>query len=159
VIPLSLQLGLARTAEGPAIDRTRDPLFPFGARAAYALLVVGAAVGAVSGTADLARLPVHSLWRDARRHLINIGFLLTLIATMAGRLAPGYARRPLAWPALRLFAIVGFALSAVLRALEGVAGQWGPSELLWASAISGPLAAVALVALAASLGATLVQAR
>lgn len=159
VVPLSLQLGLARTGKGPAIDRTRDPLFPFGARSAYALLVAGAAVGAAAGAADLAGWPVHSLWLDARRHLINIGFLLTLIATMAGRLAPGYARRPLAWPALRPFAMIGFALAAAMRALEGVAGQWGPAWLLRVSAISGPLAAAALVALAASLGATLIQAR
>ena len=158
VVPLSLQLGLAPTSAGPAIDRTHDPLFPFGARSAYALLVAGAVVGAASAAADLAGLPVHSLWLDARRHLINIGFLLTLIATMAGRLAPGIARRPLAWPALRLFAISGFALAAVLRALEGVAGQWGPAALLWASALSGPLAALALAALAASLGATLLKA-
>ncbi len=159
IIPLSLQLGLARTSGGPAIDRTRDPLFPFGARSAYALLIAGSAVGAAAGVADVAGFPVHSLWIDARRHLINIGFLLTLIATMAGRLAPGYAGRPIAWPALRVFAMAAFAVAAVLRALEGVAAQWGPAALLWASAISGPLAALALAALAGSLGATLLARR
>jgi hypothetical protein len=158
-IPLALRLGLASTADGPAIDRTRDRLFPFGARASYALLVAGALVGAVAGVADLLGLPVHSLWLDARRHLINIGFLLTLIATMAGRLAPGFAGRPLALPWLRTFAMGAFALSAALRALEGIAGQWGPFALLWASALSGPLAAAAFFALAASLGATLAGGR
>ena len=157
VVPLSLQLGLASTSGGPAIDRTRDPIFTFGARTAYALLVAGAMVGAAASGADLLGLPVHSLWFDARRHLINIGFLLTLIATMAGRLAPGFAGRPLALPGLRVLALAGFALSALLRALEGVAGQWGPAELLWLSGLSGPLAASALLALAASLGATLLH--
>jgi hypothetical protein len=157
VVPLSLQLGLASTSGGPAIDRTRDPLFPFGARTAYGLLAAAAMVGDAAGSADLLGLPVHSLWFDARRHLINIGFLLTLIATMAGRLAPGFAGRPLSLPWLRLFALAGFALSALLRALEGVAGQWGPAELLWFSSFSGPLAASALFALAASLGLTLLQ--
>lgn len=155
VLPIALRLGLASTAGGPAIDRTRDPLFPFGARAAYALLVAGALVGAGAGIADLLGARVHSLWLDARRHLVNIGFLLTLIATMAGRLAPGFAGRPLALPWLRVGAMVAFAVSAALRALEAVAGQWGPDALLWASALSGPLAAAALFALAASLGATL----
>jgi hypothetical protein len=158
-VPLALRLGLASTAGGPAIDRTRDPLFSFGARAAYALLVAGALVGAVAGVADLVGLPVHSLWVDTRRHLLNIGFLLTLIATMAGRLAPGFAGRPLALPGLRAFAVGAFALSAALRALEGIAGQWGPFGLLWVSALSGPLAAAAFFALAASLGATLAGAR
>jgi hypothetical protein len=154
VVPLSFQLGLARTTGGPAVDRTRDPIFPFGARSAYALLVAGALVGAVAAAADLADLRVHSVWLDARRHLINIGFLLTLIATMAGRLAPGFAGRPLALPGLRVFALVGFGLSAVLRALEAVAGQWGPTQLLWLSAASGPLAAAALLALALSVATT-----
>lgn len=154
-VPLALRLGLASTAGGPAVDRTRDPSFSFGARAAYALLVAGALVGALAGAADLLGLAVHSLWSDARRHLINIGFLLTLIATMAGRLAPGFAGRPLALPWLRSFAMGAFALSAALRALEGIAGQWGPFALLWVSALSGPLAAAAFFALAASLGATL----
>ncbi|MGZ6142841.1 MAG: NnrS family protein, partial [Myxococcales bacterium] len=158
-IPLALQLGLARTGTGPAIDRTRDPLFPFGARAAYALLAAGALVGAAASAADLAGWRVHSLWFDARRHLITIGFLLTLIATMAGRLAPGFAGRPLALPGLRTFAMLGFAASAVLRALEAVAGQWGPSWLLWLSALSGTLAAAALFALAASVGATILPVR
>ena len=157
VVPLSLQLGLASTSGGPDIDRTRDRVFPFGARTAYALLVAGAVVGAAAGGADLLGLPVHSLWLDARRHLINVGFLLTLIATMAGRLAPGFAGRPLALPWLRVFALAGFAASALLRALEGVAGQWGPAELLWISGFSGPLAALALLALAVSLGATLLH--
>jgi hypothetical protein len=158
-VPLSLRLGLASTAGGPAIDRTRDPLFPFGARTAFALLVGAALVGAGAGVADLLGLRVHSLWLDARRHLINIGFLLTLIATMAGRLAPGFAGRPLALPWLRAFAMGGFALSAALRALEGIAGQWGPEGLLWLSALSGPLGALAFFALAASLGTTLVLSR
>ncbi len=157
VLPLSLQLGLSSTSGGPAIDRTRDAVFPFGARTAYALLVAGATVGAAASLAELFGLPVHSLWFDARRHLINIGFLLTLIATMAGRLAPGFAGRPLALPWLRVFALAGFAASSLLRALEGVAGQWGPAELLWLSGLSGPLAASALLALAASLGATLLM--
>jgi hypothetical protein len=155
-VPLALRLGLASIAGGPGIDRTRDPLFPFGARTAYALLVAGALVGAVAGATDLLGLRVHSLWFDARRHLLNIGFLLTLIATMAGRLAPGFAGRPLALPSLRAFAMAAFAVSAALRALEGIAGQWGPFGLFWLSALSGPLAAAAFFALAASLGATLV---
>lgn len=155
ILPLSLQLGLARTAQGPAIDRTRDPFFPVGARAAYALLALAAAIGAAAGAADLLGAAPHTLWLDARRHLLTIGFLLTLIATMAGRLAPGFAGRPLALPRLRRFAVLGFAASALLRALEGVAGQWGPAELLRVSALSGPLAAAALFALAASLAATL----
>lgn len=158
-VPLSFQLGLARTSSGPNIDRSRDRVFPFGARSSYALLATGALVGAAAALADLAGLPVHSFWVDARRHLITIGFLLTLIATMAGRMAPGFAKRPLAFPALRIFALGGFALSAVLRALEAVAGQWGPASLLWASALSGPLAALALLALAVSLGVTLATAR
>lgn len=155
IVPLSLQLGLARTAQGPAIDRTRDPFFPVGARAAYALLALAAIIGAAAGAADLSGATAHTLWLDARRHLLTIGFLLTLIATMAGRLAPGFAGRPLALPGLRTFAVLGFAGSALLRALEGVAGQWGPAALLWASALSGPLAAAALFALAASIAATL----
>ncbi|HTO99690.1 MAG TPA: hypothetical protein VMK66_21720 [Myxococcales bacterium] len=159
VVPLSFQLGLASTRAGPAIDRTRDPLFPFGARAAYASLVAAALVGALAGIADLLGLRVHSLWLDARRHLINLGFLLTLIAAMAGRLAPGFAGRPLALPWLRAFAMGAFALSAVLRAVEGIAGQWGPEGLLWASALSGPLAAAAFFALATSLGVTLATRR
>jgi NnrS protein len=159
VTPLALQLGLAPTSGGPAIDRTRDPLFPFGARAAYALLVAGALIGAGAGAADLFGAPVHSLWFDARRHLLTIGFLLTLIATMAGRLAPGFAGRPLALPWLRAFAMGAFALSATLRALEGVAGQWGPAGLLWLSALSGPLAASGLFALTACLVATLLSTR
>jgi len=159
VTPLALQLGLAPTSGGPAIDRTRDPLFPFGARAAYALLVAGALVGAGAGAADLLGVPVHSLWLDARRHLLTIGFLLTLIATMAGRLAPGFSGRPLALPWLRAFAMGAFASAAALRALEGVAGQWGPAGLLWFSALSGPLAAAGLLALALCLGATLLSAR
>lgn len=159
VTPLALQLGLAPSAGGPAIDRTRDPLFPFGARAAYAMLVAGALLGAGAGAADLFGAPVHSLWFDARRHLLTIGFLLTLIATMAGRLAPGFAGRPLALPWLRAFAMGAFASSATLRALEGVAGQWGPAGLLWPSALSGPLAASGLFALAACLGVTLLSTR
>ncbi len=155
VVPISLRLGLASTAGGPAIDRSRDPLFPFGARAAYALLVAAALVGAGAAIADLSGARVHSLFADARRHLITIGFLLTLIATMAGRLAPGFAGRPVALPGLRASAMAGFALSAALRALEAVAGQWGPPQLLTVSALSGPLAALALLALAASLVATL----
>ena len=155
VLPLSLQLGLARTAGGPPIDRTRDPLFPFGARAAYALLAAAAAIGAIAAGADLLGARVHTLWSDVRRHLVTIGFLLTLIATMAGRLAPGFAGRPLRLPGLRAFAVVAFATSAVFRAFEGVAGQWGPAGLLWLSGLSGPLAAAALVALAASIFATL----
>lgn len=157
ITPLAMQLGLAPTAGGPAIDRTRDPRFSFGARAAYALLVAGALIGAGAAAADLFGARVHSLWSDARRHLLTIGFLLTLIATMAGRLAPGFAGRQLALPSLRAFAIGAFASSAALRALEGVAGQWGPAELLWLSALSGPLAASGLFALAASLGATLLS--
>jgi len=159
IVPIALQLGLARTAGGPAIDRTRDRVFPFGARAAYALLVIGALVGAAAAAADLAGFRVHSLWFDARRHLLTIGFLLTLIATMAGRLAPGFAGRPLALPWLRVVALVAFVVSAGLRALEGVAGQWGPEELLWLSALSGPLAAAGLLALAVSLGATFLSVR
>jgi NnrS protein len=159
VTPLALQLGLASTAGGPAIDRTRDSLFPFGARAAYALLVAGALVGAGAGAADLSGVAVHSFWFDARRHLLTIGFLLTLIATMAGRLAPGFAGRPLALPWLRAFAMGAFASGATLRALEGVAGQWGPAWLLWLSALSGPLAASGLAALAICLGATLLSGR
>ena len=158
-IPLSLRLGLASAEGGPAIDRTRDPVFPFGARAAYSLLVAGALAGACAGIADLLGARVHSLWLDARRHLVTIGFLLTLIATMAGRLAPGFAGRPLALGWLRIFAMAAFALSAALRALEAVAGQWGPEGLLWLSASSGPLAAAGLFALAASLGATLLAGR
>jgi hypothetical protein len=159
VVPLSLQLGLARTAHGPAIDRTRDPFFPVGARAAYALLALGAVIGAAAGAADLSGATAHTLWLDARRHLFTIGFLLTLLATMAGRLAPGFAGRPIALPRLRVFAVLGFATSALLRAFEGVAGQWGPAALLWASALSGPLAAASLFAIAASIGATLFGAR
>ncbi|HET7787597.1 MAG TPA: hypothetical protein VFL36_16615 [Myxococcales bacterium] len=159
IVPLSLQLGLARTADGPGIDRTRDPFFPVGARAAYGLLALAAVIGAVAGAADLLGASAHTLWLDARRHLLTIGFLLTLIATMAGRLAPGFAGRPLALPHLRTFAVLGFAASALLRSLEGVAGQWGPAGLLWASGLSGPLAAAALVALAASLAATLFAAK
>lgn len=159
IVPLSLQLGLARTAQGPAIDRTRDPFFPVGARAAYALLALAGLIGAAAGAADLSGAPAHTLWLDARRHLLTIGFLLTLVATMAGRLAPGFAGRPLALPGLRTFAVLGFATSALLRALEGVAGQWGPAALLWASALSGPLAAAALFALAASIAATLFGAK
>ncbi|HZR08977.1 MAG TPA: hypothetical protein VFA79_10375 [Myxococcales bacterium] len=158
-VPLALRLGLASTAGGPAIDRTRDPLFPFGARAAYALLVAAALVGAIAGVADLLGFRVHSLWLDARRHLLNIGFLLTLIATMAGRLAPGFAGRPLALPGLRAFAVFAFAVSGALRGLEGIAGQWGPDGLFWLSALSGPLAAAAFFALAATLGATLLAAK
>lgn len=158
-IPLALRLGLASASGGPAIDRTRDPFFAFGARAAYALLLAGALFGAGAGIADLLGARVHSLFIDARRHLLNIGFLLTLIATMAGRLAPGFAGRPLAAPWLRVLAIGAFALSAVLRALEAVAGQWGPESLLWLSASSGPLAAAGLFALAGSLVSTLLVSR
>jgi len=158
-VPLSLQLGLAPTTGGPAIDRSRDPQFAFGARAAYALFAAGALVGAAASAADLAGFRVHSLFFDARRHLINIGFLLTLIATMAGRLAPGFSGGPLRLRALRTAALVGFPVSAVLRALEAVAGQWGPAGLLSLAAASGPLAALSLLALAVSIGATLIWRR
>jgi hypothetical protein len=158
-VPLAFQLGLARVKGGPAIDRTRDPLFPFGARASYALFAAAGLLGAAVAVADLADFRVNSLWFDARRHLLTIGFLLTLIATMAGRLAPGFAGRPLALPKLRAFAMAGFAVAAVARSLEGVAGQWGPDWLLWLSALSGTLAVAALLALAISVGGTLLTDR
>ena len=60
---------------------------------------------------------------------------------------------------MRVLALGAFVVSAALRALEGVAGQWGPDQLLWLSALSGPLAAAGLLALAVSLGATFLGAK
>ncbi len=154
-LPFSARLGLG-PSHGVEIDRTRDRWFPWGARWAYTLLALGAAVGAAASAAALVGAPVHAWWWDARRHLITLGFVMTLIATMAGRLAPGYAGRPMAWPALRAFALIAFPLAALLRAVEAVAGQWGPAGLLWISAASGPVALAGIVALVVSLGATLV---
>jgi hypothetical protein len=150
-IPFALRLGLAPTRGGPAIDTSQDPLFRYGARLAYGALLLAALVGAVAAIASLAGFEVHTLWLDARRHLFTLGFLLTLVATMAGRLSPGVFGRRIAFPWFRSFALFAFPAAALLRALEAFAGQWGPAELLWASALSGPLALSAVLALATSV--------
>ena len=153
----------ARIGLGPirgraaAIDKTRDPVFPWGARISQGLLVI-AAIGRASGlVAELLGQPVSGLWDDAFRHLLVLGFLMTSIATMVGRLSPGLLGRPLALPWLRVGACLAFPVAALARTLEGVAGQWGPPWLLWISAASGPLAAAAFAALAASVVATVVD--
>jgi hypothetical protein len=158
-IGLALRYGLGRRSKHVAIDRSQDPLFPLGARAAYALLVSAVVIGGIAGGADLFGSTADPIWRDVRRHLIALGFLLTLITTMAGRLAPGYAGRPLAWPGLRMFALLGFPVSAILRAAEGFANLWGMPSLLWVSAASGLLAAAAFVALTGCVVATLLTSR
>lgn len=159
VIPMAFRLGLGRSRGGPAIDRSQDPFFPWGARPAYALLVLAAVVRPVVDLAEQLGFPVNGLWWDAARHVLVIGFLMTLIAAMAGRLAPGFAGRRLAFPPLRAFACLGFAGAALLRTAEAFAGQWGPPQLLWVSAMSGPLAAAAFLALAICLGITLLRGR
>lgn len=159
IVPLALRLGLAKSHPALAIDRGQDPAFPFGARSAYALLVVAALVGAIAAVCGWAGLQVSAAWDDVRRHLISLGYLMTLVATMAGRLAPGFARRPLALPWLRTTAMTAFALAAVLRIGEGIAQQWAAPALLVASAASGPVALVGFAGLFASLGLTLVRAR
>lgn len=158
-IALALRYGLAPASKRIAIDRTQDSWFPWGARSAYALLVMAAVVGAFAAAADLLHPPVDPIWRDVRRHLIALGFLMTLIAAMAGRLAPGYASRRLALPSLRAAALIAFPLSAVLRTAEGFAHLWGASWLLWISAASGPIAAAAFIAFAVAVGVTLVGRR
>ncbi|MHB8416685.1 MAG: NnrS family protein [Myxococcales bacterium] len=152
---LALELGFGNTRGGPAIDRTRDPIFPWGARLAYLFLITAALVRAAADLASEWGLPAHAFWWDAARHELVLGFLMTLIATMAGRLAPGFAGRRLRAPFLRTFACFAFPAAALLRAAEAVAGQWGPPGLLGASAASGPLAFLALLALAVSVTATL----
>jgi len=84
---------------------------------------------------------------------------MTLIATMAGRLASGFARRPFFGRWLRTLAMAAFPLAALLRMGEGIATQWGLPAWLKVSAASGPVALVAFAALFAGLAATLVQAR
>lgn len=158
-VPLAFRLGLARTEGGPAVDTRQDPHFALGARAAYACLVAAAVVGAGAAVAAALGFSVHGWWEDARRHLLTLGFLMTLIATMAGRLAPGYAGRPFALPKLRLVAIVAFPLAASLRALEAVSGQWGPPKLMWLSGASGVVGVVGFLSLGAGLVATLLGAR
>jgi len=156
-IGLALRYGLARTSKRIAIDRTQDRWFPWGARTAYVLLVAAAIVGALAAAVDVLHPPSDPVWRDVRRHLITLGFLMTLITTMAGRLAPGYAGRPLALPRLRVMALFGFPAAAVLRVAEGFANVWGIPSLLPVSAASGAIAAAAFVALATSLALTLLR--
>jgi len=84
---------------------------------------------------------------------------MTLIATMAGRLASGFARRPFFGRWLRTLAMAAFPLAALLRIGEGIATQWGSPAWLKVSAASGPVALAAFAALFAGLAATLVQAR
>jgi hypothetical protein len=153
VIPFCARLGFGRSEL--LVDRTRDRWFPWGARMSFALLLLAALVGAMASGASLAGSAVHGWWWDARRHLITLGFLMTLIATMAGRLAPGYAGRDLALPALRVVSLFGFPLAALLRATEAVSGQWGPASLLNVSAASGPVALGAFLSLSISIGVTL----
>jgi hypothetical protein len=158
-IPLALRLGLAPVAGRLAIDRGQDPLFPIGARAAFAVLALASVLGAAGAACALFGLRVSPAWIDVRRHLLALGFLMTLIATMAGRLASGFARRPFAGRWLRTLAMVAFPLAAILRLGEGIASQWGLAAWLKVSAASGPVALIAFAALFAGLGATLVQAR
>lgn len=157
IVPFAFRIGLA--PKRLAIDQTQDPLFPYGARASYLLLVLAALIGAVTAIAAAFGQTAFAMWIDVRRHFISIGFAMTLIATMAGRLAPGYAQRPLALPWLRAFAIFAFVLSALMRAGEGIAGQWALAMPLRVSAYSGWLALAGFTALLVSLGATLVHAR
>jgi hypothetical protein len=157
--PLALRLGLARASGRLAIDRTQDPPFPFGARGAFALLLLACVLGAATAVCSAAGLRVSPAWEDVRRHLLALGFLMTLVATMAGRLAKGFARRPFALPWLRPLAMGAFLLAALLRAGEGVASQWGLPGWLTVSAASGPIALLAFAALFLSLAATLIQAR
>lgn len=159
ILPLSLRLGLARVDPTLSIDRSQDAVFPFGARASFALLVFAALVGAGAAVAAGSGLPASPAWVDVRRHLIALGFVMTLIATMAGRLAPGFARSPMALPQLRRLAMGTFVLAALLRVGEGVAWQWGYLGWLTVSAASGPVALLAFAALFTSLGVTVVRAR
>lgn len=158
-IPLALRLGLARVAGRLAIDRGQDPAFPFGARAAFALLVLAALLGGIAAICAGFGLRVSPAWMDVRRHLLALGFLMTLIATMAGRLASGFARRPFAGQWLRKLAMGAFPLAALLRLGEGVASQWGLPSWLKVSAASGPVALAAFMALFLGLAVTLVRAR
>ncbi len=159
VFHFAVRLGLGRSVGSLAIDRTVDPVFPWGARAAFALLTVSAVIGAASAVAELWGAPLHPLWNDARRHALTLGFLLTLIATMAGRLAPGFAGRKPWGPRLRVIAIACFSSGGLLRTLEGVAAQWDLPRLFLVSAASGGLALVGFCSLVAFLGVTLVTAR
>lgn len=158
MVPLALRLSLWPDPRALPIDRTRDPPFRFGARAAYALLVVASVIGAGAAVAYFSGHPAARLWSDARRHAITLGFLMSLIATMAGRLAPGYAGRHAAFPSLRVLAMGGFALAGVLRACEAVSAQWHLPSVLKLSAASGPVAGISFVALFAVLLGTLLRA-
>ncbi|MDQ3262782.1 MAG: cbb3-type cytochrome c oxidase subunit I [Myxococcota bacterium] len=158
VLHFAVRLGLGRSQGALAIDRTVDPVFPLGARASLALLTVSAVIGAAGAVAELWGASVQPIWGDARRHALTIGFLLTLIATMAGRLAPGFAGRKPWAPRLRVLAILCFSSGGLLRTLEGAAAQWDLPRLFLISAASGGLALVGFCALVASLGVTLLTA-
>ncbi len=156
-LSFAARLGLATRRGGPAIDRSRDPLFPWGARVAYASLAASAMLGGLAALGSLAGLAVHAFWTDAARHLLVLGFLSTLVATMAGRLAPGWAGRPLALPWARGVAVFALPLAAALRATEGIAGQWGPAWVVDLAAASGPVGAIGFLGLVASVGTTLAR--
>lgn len=100
--------GLALSAVGFRLWRRRfpaagiDPFFVWAVRFAFASLLASAAARAVrAGYYFVDAAPPGALLYDVERHLLGIGFLLTLIVAMASRLLPGLMNVKLRWAPLR----------------------------------------------------------
>ncbi len=107
----------------------------------------------LSAAVALGLLPDHQLVRDAARHAYTIGCVTQLIVGVALRALPAARGVKLAFPPLAWSAWALVNGSAALRLGRIVAATAWPGAL-WISGASGLLAVAALLAFAASLGAT-----
>ncbi len=136
-----------RAAALPMIGRSREEvrIFRIAALSAPAA-VLGMALGAAAARAGV---PVGPL-TDAVRHLVNVGFLTSVVVAMTFRLIPVLEGRALPWPWLRHVAFGGLLAGVLLRTAEVLVGfGWG-GIAPWIP-LSGVLIWLALLAVAANL--------
>jgi hypothetical protein len=116
-------------------------------------------VSAVAGTLGAAALalgagaplPHHALG-DALRHLMAVGFLLSVVVAMTFRLIPVLEGVALPWPGLRAVAFAALLGAVILRTAQGLTVYDWPG-LGPAVALSGALGWIALAAVTANLAA------
>jgi len=139
----------------PMLSRSRQEARIFRLGVISAVVAALGAAGLALGAAAV--LPQHVL-ADAVRHLVTVGFLTSVVVAMTFRLIPVLEGVALPWPGLRHVAFAALLASVLLRTAQGPV-VYGWSGLRLAVVLSGPLAWMALVAVAANLVAAMAPRR
>jgi uncharacterized protein involved in response to NO len=139
----------------PMLSRSREEARIFRLGMISALVAgLGAAALALGAAAALP----HHVLADAVRHLVTVGFLTSVVVAMTFRLIPVLEGVALPWPGLRHVALGALLASVLLRTAQGVT-VYGWSGLRPAVVLSGPLAWIALAAVAVNLVAAVASRR